>query len=552
MPNPWWPDGAANPAFTTQRRPYGAVQGGDYVRARSGGITTLPQAAVRFVSRPKGWDAIANEALLVARPFDYSTMEIAWGWPTNIGTDWLEVALVRSGFGRPITPADGMTVFHATRDALLIDFSLDGINILGPIVYDRGLPNGRWYYYSLFFLVNPVDWVVGMQSQSPLPKNYHHAEHLWNSLPPFYQHTDDQQRVDAGFLRQFLKVFGFELDLTREYIEQWQKLYHTDFTPIKLLRKLGDNFNVPYESGLGDIRYRGLVGTISQLTAKRGTTGGLKDLIMAASQYNCDITQGENIHLVPDDSEFVGSTGQWTALHPSLLSMGAPFPVTETNTKLTTAISYVVDFTTEPIPPVAQGRGVMKVIPTKVGTPGTALPNFALVCGCGQKQVPGPVTPGGSYTTIEKEFLPIYSAPAVKQGVLYGFSIWIKETHPASTNVGILWFHSGGKVVDFQSITTFSFGTPVSTNWFEYTVQALPPVGASYLVPYVLITGGVYDAPVYFAGSLVYGQGEESGSVSAFAPDRYLTLGDPAELIGANRPSPPFTGLLLGDPGAGG
>ena len=50
--------------------------------------------------------------------------KITWGWPDNIvGLDrWTEVALVRSGFGRPTTPKDGETIFRSTRAEIKQDY----------------------------------------------------------------------------------------------------------------------------------------------------------------------------------------------------------------------------------------------------------------------------------------------------------------------------------------------------------------------------------------------------------------------------------------------
>ena len=299
---------------------------------------------------------------MAVRPYDYTTMEILWGWPKDIGDTWTEVALVRSGFGRPVTVNDGETVFRATHGSMLVEFSEDGESINGPVIYDRPLPGGRWYYYTVFFQTTQLDWVPGYSSGSPLPKNYGHAEHLWNALPPWYQYTDDQQIApDNGHLRKFLRIFGFELDLTREYVEQWQQLYHIDFTPMRLLRRLGENFNVPYESGLGDIRYRGIVGNIATLYAERGTNKGLQHLIEAASQYQCEITVGDNIMLTPEDSEFLTGTGNWTAPHPELVppddwAGGALNTYEQTKLSVTTVVA----------PPPGQGRSVVEVVVTEI------------------------------------------------------------------------------------------------------------------------------------------------------------------------------------------
>ena len=369
MSDVWWPEGTNDPAFQVQRQPYGIIEGGDYVRARSG-QALLPQTALRYATQVKGWDDILGKALVAIRPHSYNTLAITWGWPKVMGDKWTEVALVRSSFGRPNTPNDGVTVFRETRDRLLIDYSADGVNILAPLVYDgvgpqesimtgRPLRSGRWYYYTVFFKTGPLDWVPGMSMGSPLPRNYGHAEHLWNHTPPWYQYQDGQMRESDGYLQQFYRVFGFELDYTREYVEQWQHLYHIDFAPRRLLMHLGYNFDVPYEPGLGDVRYRGLVGSVARLYDERGTRKGLVNLVQAASQFPCDITRGGNLMLIPVDSEFLGGSGNWSA-PPTTLT-----PPTGWGS-LNTYEKTVIRPTTDVGPPTGGGRGAVEVFVTEI------------------------------------------------------------------------------------------------------------------------------------------------------------------------------------------
>jgi hypothetical protein len=106
-------------------------------------------------------------------------------------------------------------------------------------------------------------------------------------------------------------VFGFELDQTREYVEQWQELYHIDYCPVPLLRRLGPNFGVQFESGVGDIRYRSLLSQIGHLYGIRGTRRCLERVCSAVSKYECDVTQTGNLMTLPDDSDFFEGVGNW-------------------------------------------------------------------------------------------------------------------------------------------------------------------------------------------------------------------------------------------------
>ena len=86
---------------------------------------------------------------------------------------------------------------------------------------------------------------------------------------------DDNYRISAGPLRQFLTVFGFAMDNTREFVEGLLELHQIDKTPMSLLKGLGSNYGLPYESGIGDIRYRGLVANAPRAQHTRGTAVGL-------------------------------------------------------------------------------------------------------------------------------------------------------------------------------------------------------------------------------------------------------------------------------------
>src|SRR6185436_12619482 len=103
----WWPEGYDLPAFRVKRQTYGLMNGGDWARGSS--VTTLAHTALRYpTTTPEDYDPSAAKAILYTRPFDYHTVEILWGWPIA-HPNWQEVALVRSTFGHPSTPQDGMT-----------------------------------------------------------------------------------------------------------------------------------------------------------------------------------------------------------------------------------------------------------------------------------------------------------------------------------------------------------------------------------------------------------------------------------------------------------
>lgn len=527
---PWWPEGFGDPAFVVQRQIYGVESGGDYVRGSS--VETLPHTALRYPTQTGDFDAAVNKAFLSVRPFDYTTAEIAWGWPVNIEERWSEVALVRSGFGHPVTPNDGQTVFRALKT----DFtnSDDQIDTPPPVVYDQPLQPGHFFYYTLFFKTTPYDWIVGMSGEALIPRNHHHTSHLWDAVPPFYQRTDSNLREGNGPLRQFLSVFGFELDLTREYVEQWQETYHIDKCPSALLRQVGANFGVPYKSGVGDIRYRAMIAGLPEMLQMRGTPTALRQVVETGSKWQCDITLGSNIMMLPDDSEFSHGTGNWATMHHSTVE--AAF------NKLTSAQVFLTSPASTP--PANYGKGSARVETTKA----TETTNFIITVGDGELlATTDPVAPA-------REIIPLYSGIPVEPGNSYGFSIQVKHETGATIKAVLLWFSADGSPTSYLTHTDGLASANPDTAWHERVVQAIAPTDATYMVPALYFTSRVAGAHptrsafVDIAGALAYQIDTAGSSISVTPPDRYLTLGDPAETLGVFDPAhPDTTGYLLGE-----
>lgn len=511
MTDSWWPEGYQDPAFVVQRQSFGVEEGGDYVRGSS--VTTLPHTALRYPTLSRDFNLVAGKGFLGVRAFDYTTAEVMWGWPINLKEEWLEVALVRSGFGDPTTVNDGQTLFHAVR-ADFVDTDGDGEVITPPpIVYDKPLQSGHWYYYSLFFKTTPLDWVLAMSGNVLLPRNYEHAKHLWTALPPFYQMTDSNIRENTGPLRQFLTMFGFELDTIREYVESWQETYHIDTVPQALLKRVGENFGEPYRSGFGPIRYRSLIAALPEALSMRGTNSALEQIVTSISKWSCDITTGDNLLLLPDDSDFFYGTGSWGRLHPG---SDPAYPYAYV---LTDDVFLVKSPAMTP-PTTNGGRGVMEVF-TEVAQETLDL---VLACGCG-------------YANDMREVIPLYTAVPIEPASTYGFSIQVRMDVVSPVTVQLLWYDKDGKPADL--LTPLAEGTaaaPPAGGWQVYQVQGAAPVDAVYVVPALRFTGRLagpadpYSPKIYLAGASLYFIGS-GASVTVAAPDTYLTLGDPAEKL---------------------
>lgn len=546
----WWPDGYGDdPAFQVRRQIYGAVTGGDYTRGSS--VLTLPHTALRFPTEVTGTAEALDRAILHVRVKDHGverqpiregglqvgfrnipvgTIEITWGWPVSIQDVWTDVALVRSSFGRPSTVNDGQTILSATHSAF-VQRDADGNPIIEPgathpnmitppIVEDRMLPPGYWYHYGLFFKVSPVEWIQGMVDSTLLPRDFHHDEILWNLIPPYYRWTDENSLVGAGFLRQFLNVFAFELDTAREYVESWQHVYDADWSPIRLLRKLGQNFGYEYEQGIGDIRYRSLFSEIGRFYAIRGTRACLEGVIERMSKYHCSVTGGSNLMLLPNDSDFYTATGNWGVVLDSTDAPGSGYLGKAAVTMVTAALS-------EMAPPSGIGRRVMKITTPKANA--TADIGIA----CGNSYVPT------ADVGVFKEVTPIEGGIPVEESMSYSFSVWINSAViPTNVQLALLWFDDAGTFLNASSGAL----TPVTpaTTWQEFDIGTLysPPAGAVYACPYILFDtrtdSGAYTTsspPLYLAGAMVYAV-PAIGEAIGPPPNQFLTVSDPGEPLG--------------------
>ena len=326
------------------------------------------------------------------------------------------------------------------------------------------------------------------------------------------------QLVGDGFLKQFLSVFGFELDTCREYVESWQHVYDVDWSPIRLLRKLGQNFGLEYEQGVGDIRFRSLFSELGRFYEIRGTQTCLEGVIRRMSKYHTAVTGGSNLMLLPDDSDFYQSIGNWGGVHPGFNGPGTPMSYD----KVTLVKS------TEAAP---EGRGTIAVTSAKadVGT------DLAIACGCNyvREVVDGEVT--------YRELFPLHGGIPVSEEMSYGFTMWFKAAKPpVNLQLALVWFDSSGVPSGHLSTSAGVIELLSTTNWERIEIESMfePPAGAVYVVPYVLFDTRTDDAawttsspPVYMAAAMIYAT-PTLGEALGPPPNQYLTVSDPGEPLG--------------------
>lgn len=581
MSNVW---GTPEPPGFTVQRVTSDGSGGDFVRGLpAAGRQNALRYNVRSVQPSTASPKVAIKSTLTAVASGYGTIDLSWGWPDDY-SDWTEVSVVRSGFGHPSTVNDGVTVFRSKRDEYQF---FDGLTALTITINDDNLQEGRWYYYTLFFY--KTKWEPVMYAEALTPRNYGHYSHLWAAIPEYYRWVDSRFRGDEGHLQQFLKMISFELDLTREMVESWQNAYSADNSPQPLLRQVGLNLGVDTEQSLGEIRTRALIGQISSLYERRGTARGLELVVEAASKCEVSVTEGRNMLLLPDDSEFIKGHGNWVlselgvprsvkasavsakgVAYTASCSTGSPavqhgeafgsaFDATLVASTYDTSAYLVAPYNTSDRAAEA-GYGVLAVIPNRPMPSLYENKDLTIACGLGIR----------GDTTLTPKY---YGVP-VEKNIVYGFSCQFRGVNVTSgVSLGIHWFDRnelflGTSISSYpvtaewqslmvqglsfysttsapQSRPSMAFGQAfnarvagvgftdsrgVAINSSIHVEESVEYTGAVYAVPFIRVSNREAGDMFKVMGCMFYEVGP-GGRTTALAPDYFLTIGS-NELIG--------------------
>ena len=188
---------------------------------------------------------------LNAEPTGYGRITLNWSLPLSENMD--RFAIVRAGFGFPVSRFAGVTVVDASAGDPL------------RTAHDAGLFPGRWYYYTLF-IRDPVSerWGRAATAMAIATRDWGYHDDLWKSLPHFYRTMDQQLHgtVPQGPLYRFLKIFAFELDLMRSMADGVQKMRSLQDVSSRMLTSFAADMGTPYERALDDTKMRGILAHI--------------------------------------------------------------------------------------------------------------------------------------------------------------------------------------------------------------------------------------------------------------------------------------------------
>lgn len=550
--------------------------------AVSGGIATSPAPAyLRYTANDVVLDNIAYSATFYAETWDYHTIRVIWGLDDVLEARVLKdvsvgrvprIAITRSAFGYPVTPLDGEKIFDRAYTEVVPSLSRTKVPAYfetQPVVesedwqrptsqaqsfYDRNLRSGQWYYYSLFFYVGSYDksgnplsdpkWILANSMDALTPVNHKHGEKLYGLLPPYYQSKDQEFTAGTGLggvIQRLLSTVGLEMDYTKTLADGLEHVYDIDYLHDDLLHALGEtNFGVAIEGGLGDIRYRSLLATVSRLYDERGSVNGLRKMTEAATKYRCKVLEGINLMNLTDDSEFASGTGAWGSFLPTYSSFvsgqtwqGSPggtfnTAVLSSESLLTTPSGESAGYS------LVAKRNAMKVDKAS----GSAANKLLITCGLNVGSLPG-----RRHEAMATHFYPRLHGIRCNPGTVYTFSMYSTRISGSagSVSVGIMWFNDPEDNVfdidnDFIDKSETTDVSDVNTEEMErYSVTSVAPLSLRgqahvYAVPYILFSN---SAPRYVSACLFNAQLNSAESF-AVVPDIYLTLGIENETLGSD------------------
>lgn len=564
----------------------------------AGATATSPAPAyLRYRPTDTLLSDLAATITFTAESWDYNTIRVVWTSSEDLNNRVLNdvaankaprLAVTRSGFGHPHTINDGTILINQP----FLDV-VDSVNIVdegalqptpsnAPItfepvpshpdtfwdrpsigvrgLFDRNLPSGRWFYYSLFVYVSTYDaagnyldgpvWVKAGDAAALTPINYSHGERLFNLLPPYYQFKDGEYTAGTGregVVKRLLSTVGFELDLTRTLVEGVEQAYDLDVVQANVLKSLGtSNFGLRFEEGLGDIRYRSMLAAISDLYDERGSIGGLRKLTFVASKYRCKVIEGLNLLNLPDDSEFSSGTGSWGDLYGAYSAWVDDtaydwLGISEEDTAAD-LLTTVDEFDHLPMPVALTVDGTQSVVPRRNALKVTGTDTskgVLLTCGLGIGETYDRYRKPG-----DKNFYPRLHGVKCVPGHVYTFSAYIKRDTDVTADrvrLGILWFNEPVDG-DFDISTDFIATENVSENVIEdgdndyfirYYQDSLAPLSLRgqphvFAVPYIVL----WNSETRFISACMLGDQLNSAASFPLVPDVYLTLGDLTEFIG--------------------
>ena len=424
-----------------------------------------------------------NAYPFTAFPSGYGRISLSWTNPTG---NWSQIRVIRNSYGFPTSAADGIVIVDSFVNSAPTEYVDAGDIIDGEVQY---LTEGKFYYYSVFVRENiNFTWLRAANAVGISVKDFNTSNDLYDYLPDSYKVNsltgDVLSEADNLFLKNFLKIFGFEYDIEKTYALNFLDLYKIDSLPGQLLPQMLEQFGGCFEPEVGLKQQRVLLRNLFNIYKEKGTYDGLLAFIKSFSGYDSIVEKGKNLFLDYNDSSFEESIGNWTISSGGTLTRYVGDPLIIEPYEVTAPVGYP-----------SSDNGMLRFTSTGTGS-------VSFTCG-----VNNPITKG----------IP------VTEGETYTFSIFsAASTTTRNIRLGIQFYDRFG-----VALGVLQQGVPVSNAtlaWDSPTLRpfatAIAPTDAHYASVAVNISNTAVSEIHYFDAA----QFEEAISKTAFEDARRINI----------------------------
>ena len=238
-----------------------------------------------------------------AEPVGYGALRLTWvnpkldwvwnvdgpgdgGWIPGPEGEWSRLRIVRSSYGFPIFPEDGVTIFEQQA----------GDNV--STFVDEDVKGGRFVYYSIFALEVANDrWIRAGDTIGLPTEDHRYGGSLLNLMPQFLREADAERsrRGEGGPLESYMEVIGSSLNHVRTEYETLRWLRNPEQISGNLIRPLAQMFGVPFEPAIGMRQARVWLRDAVYLYRIKGTRPGVEAAASAMTGWGARVTYGPNL-----------------------------------------------------------------------------------------------------------------------------------------------------------------------------------------------------------------------------------------------------------------
>lgn len=350
-------------------------------------------------------------APFIATQTDYGDITLSWASPNT--TSWKVMELVRSVYGYPNRPEDGIVITTISPGTMVRTYD------------DPGLDAGTIYYYAMFISIEAPDWnsgttyninqqvlhnglywnsiqngnlnhtpAAGSSFWSPsqyIPSwypagfaatlavaNQGYGALLYNRTPQPYKTTTSDTfsntEIDNIALYNYESLFGWGLDLLKAEYDSYLNLSNVDKVSATHLDILGQQLGIATDYLSTPQQRRQRIKNAAINYRIKGQTQSIHNLIAELAGWDSEITYGPNMYNSTDQTAFVHPTyDTWNAnttyfpgqkityngynYNNTTQSKGqaqAPTGTTSSNTWWSAAQLYILDTTTNKNPETNQ------------------------------------------------------------------------------------------------------------------------------------------------------------------------------------------------------